>query len=220
MVSRYFREHRELGHADLVSSPKRCLPCCAAGAAGSPLGEPDSSWRMLAVALVVASAGTVASSKAASAGERGRLLGEVGIRSGDLPPERAPISADWLLSRWCGSSAEETLASALNQPAPRDLRVNDLKAGTAGHRPLLVADGIGARRGVFALGDPPRDKPALARHPFSRRRFEVQDEGSQLLGSCWPNGRNGWWDFCAGAGGQDPAPSAPSMKNTGRLTPP
>ena len=63
-----------------------------------------------------------------------------------------------------------------------------------------------------------RGKPALAKHPlFLSGAFEVQDEGSQLLGYLVDPKRGEMVvDFCAGAGGKTLLLGA-LMKNTGRL---
>jgi len=63
-----------------------------------------------------------------------------------------------------------------------------------------------------------REKPALAKHPlFLEGAFEVQDEGSQLLGYLLEPKRGEMVvDFCAGAGGKTLLLGA-LMKNTGRL---
>ena len=92
------------------------------------------------------------------------------------------------------------LAKALNLPAPLDLRVNTLKTNRDALLAALAADGIAAQAGELSpLAVRLRDKPALAKHPlFLAGAFEVQDEGSQLLGYLLEPKRGEMVvDFCA-----------------------
>ncbi|MGE5768838.1 MAG: RsmB/NOP family class I SAM-dependent RNA methyltransferase, partial [Betaproteobacteria bacterium] len=129
---------------------------------------------------------------------------------------------DWLYERLAAQyGADETLAlaQALNQPAPLDLRVNTLKTSREALLEALTADGMAAVPGALSpLAVRLRDKPALARHPlFLAGAFEVQDEGSQLLGYLLEPKRGEMVvDFCAGAGGKTLLLGA-LMRNTGRL---
>jgi 16S rRNA (cytosine967-C5)-methyltransferase len=69
----------------------------------------------------------------------------------------------------------------------------------------LAADGIVAEPCAYSpLGLRLKGKPALQKHPaFLDGSFEVQDEGSQLLGYLLAPRRGEMVvDFCAGAGGK------------------
>ncbi|MGB8240867.1 MAG: RsmB/NOP family class I SAM-dependent RNA methyltransferase, partial [Azonexus sp.] len=129
---------------------------------------------------------------------------------------------DWLYDRLeaqFGAEEAVRLADALNQPAPLDLRVNTVKTNREAVLERLAADGIAAMPGTLSpLAIRLRDKPALAKHPlFLEGAFEVQDEGSQLLGYLLEPKRGEMVvDFCAGAGGKTLLLGA-LMKNTGRL---
>ncbi|MEW6164707.1 MAG: RsmB/NOP family class I SAM-dependent RNA methyltransferase [Pseudomonadota bacterium] len=129
---------------------------------------------------------------------------------------------DWLVERLLALMPEDellALARVLNQPAPLDLRVNALKADRDEVLARLAQDGIAATAcphapdGIRLAG-----KPALAKHPlFLAGAFEVQDEGSQLLGHLLAPKRGEMVvDFCAGAGGKTLLLGA-LMRSTGRL---
>ncbi len=135
-----------------------------------------------------------------------------GGADGSSMPEAAPISrmpAEDLLA----------LARALNTPAPLDLRVNSLKAEREAVIQRLAADGIVATPCPYSpLGLRLKTKPFLQKHPaFLDGSFEVQDEGSQLLGFLLAPKRSEMVvDFCAGAGGKTLLLGA-LMRSTGRL---
>ena len=146
---------------------------------------------------------------------KGRELGEVGLaEAADLP--------DWLAERLSAFlSPEEVLrlAQSLNRPAPLDLRANPLKIDRDALVEKLRADGIACAPGRFSpLAVRLEGKPALQKHPlFLDGSFEVQDEGSQLLGFLLQPKRGEMVvDFCAGAGGKTLLLGA-LMRNTGRL---
>ena len=129
---------------------------------------------------------------------------------------------DWLagaLQRQLDAAEFEPLARALLEPASMDLRVNTGKAKRDEVLRELVDVGIQAVAtpyspwGLRVAGRPQvQDTPA-----FRGGRFEVQDEGSQLLAALL-DARRGEMvvDFCAGAGGKTLAIGA-AMRNTGRL---
>lgn len=148
-----------------------------------------------------------------------------GIRRGAEPDltvaEQADLP-DWLVERLLSRMTPEALqvmARALNTPAPLDLRVNSLKAERGALVARLAADGIVAEPCRYSpLGLRLKGKPALQKHPaFLDGSFEVQDEGSQLLGHLLAPRRGEMVvDFCAGAGGKTLALGA-MMRSTGRL---
>ncbi len=139
----------------------------------------------------------------------------------DLPPAVRLDLPDWLHARLHAlhGDALESLAAALNRPAPLDLRVNIQRMSREAVRDHLAADGIAAEPTPWSpWGLRLRGKPSLSRHPlFLEGVIEVQDEGSQLL-ALLTGARRGEMvcDFCAGAGGKTLALGA-MMKNTGRV---
>jgi len=111
------------------------------------------------------------------------------------------------------------LVTALNSPAPLDLRVNTFKAKRDDVQAAFAAQQIAARPTPFSpWGLRIEGKPALHKiDVFLRGDVEVQDEGSQLL-ALLTDAKRGEMvaDFCAGAGGKTLALGA-AMRNTGRL---
>jgi 16S rRNA (cytosine967-C5)-methyltransferase len=135
--------------------------------------------------------------------------------------ERADLP-DWLAGRLLEIHDEKTfldLARSLNQPAPLDLRVNVLKADRDRVLARLLGEDIEAAPCPLSPhGIRLHEKPALHKHPlFLDGSFEVQDEGSQILGFLMQARRGELLvDFCAGAGGKTLHLGA-LMRSSGRL---
>ncbi|MBI4809226.1 MAG: RsmB/NOP family class I SAM-dependent RNA methyltransferase [Nitrosomonadales bacterium] len=111
------------------------------------------------------------------------------------------------------------LGRSMQQPAPLDLRVNTLLAGRDEVLQSLQAEGMDAQATPYSpMGIRLKYKPALNKHAlFLTGKFEVQDEGSQLLGLLVAPKRNDMVvDFCAGAGGKTLMLGA-LMNSQGRL---
>lgn len=223
VLSRYFREHKNLGHndrgflAELLFSVLRRLRSLRARCDGEA-----TQRHLLLAALVMQGYNLRELELVARAGEL-EWLGQVkGFDAGSLSPAEQLDLPDWLyeklLAQW-GEAEVASLAQALNQPAPLDLRVNELKANRKAVLERLQADGLAAEEGRFSpMAIRLAEKPALARHPlFIEGAIEVQDEGSQLLGLLLAPKRGEMVaDFCAGAGGKTLLLGA-LMRNTGRL---
>ena len=223
VLSRYFREHRQLGQHDRafiaesvfgVLRHKRLLDHLAGGA---------TPRRLLLASL------------ARIAGISGRELHAVltddeaawlaGIRAaspGDLPLAVQAEFPDWLVERLRPQMPEATilaLGRVLQQPAPLDLRVNTLRTDRDTVLRQMAAVGIRADATPYSpIGVRLKDKPALNLHPlFLDGSVEVQDEGSQLLGYLVAPRRNDLVvDFCAGAGGKTLMLGA-MMQSRGRI---
>jgi len=146
----------------------------------------------------------------------GDAEGICGLAPGALPP-RAPAPRDlarfyslpdWLavaVAREAGAEAP-LLADALNVPGPVWLRANRSRVDRRALSERLAREGVRTRPGALAPDalEVTSPRPNLLALPsFRDGLFEVQDEGSQLLGLA-VGARPGdeVLDLCAGAGGK------------------
>ena len=224
VVSRYFRQHRELGHADrgfiaetvfLVLRRKRSLSARCA--------DELTSRRLLLAALACLQGMNRRQLEGVLSESESKWLAQAkAVKIDELPPAIRLDLPDWLYAEFMAQYAAdevERLANGLNQPAPLDLRVNPLKAGRSEVLARLLADGLAAEACRYSpLGIRLLGKPALSKHPlFIDGSIEVQDEGSQLLGFLvQPRRGEMIADFCAGAGGKTLLLGA-LMRSQGRL---
>ena len=128
---------------------------------------------------------------------------------------------DWLHERLVTQYGDALpgLMETLNAPAPLDLRINPAKTDRDEVMRVLNQESLDASPTPYSpLGIRLKGKPALQRHPrFLDGSFEVQDEGSQLLGQLLAPRRGEMvCDFCAGAGGKTLLLGA-LMRSSGRL---
>ncbi len=148
------------------------------------------------------------------------------LTHGEMPLSVTLEYPDWmdrsLQALWSDRLAVEM--SALNQPAPVDLRVNMLKTSPDAARRSLKEDFVDSEpTSLSPIGLRLTGKARLAgTRAFKNGWIEVQDEGSQLI-ALLSDARPGMdvVDFCAGGGGKALALAA-SMgvdgKMDGRLT--
>lgn len=138
-----------------------------------------------------------------------RSAGDVRGRGGEASliafDESFPL---WMVERWVarfGAEEARRLAAALNVPAPTTLRANTLKNTRDELLAALGAEGIEASATALAP-----DGVVLGKRinifdtkAFREGRFEMQDEGSQLV-SVALDPHPDWrvLDACAGAGGK------------------
>ncbi|WP_224701825.1 RsmB/NOP family class I SAM-dependent RNA methyltransferase [Devosia aquimaris] len=152
------------------------------------------------------------------------LLGKLQGKSIDHPAMPEPVrveSPDWALAplqRRFGVDFAREMAATLS-PAPRDLRVNTIKANRPATLSALRALGLRAEPTPLApLGIRIDESLSLARLPMLKSgEVEIQDEGSQLVAllvDAHPGDRV--VDFCAGAGGKTLAMAA-QMANKGHV---
>ncbi len=224
VVSRYFREHRQLGHADRAFVAETVFAVLRRGRSleARCAGQLSDRRRLLAALAVVRGWSQRELAPVLKTSEEAWLASAKAMREEDMPPAVRCDLPDWLYEKLATQfGAEETLAlaQAMNQSAPLDLRVNTLKTNRDALLAALAADDIaGSATPLSPLGIRLREKPALSKHAlFVDGAFEVQDEGSQLLGYLLEPKRGEMVvDFCAGAGGKTLLLGA-LMKNTGRL---
>lgn len=142
----------------------------------------------------------------------------------DEPPSLALRFSfpDWLaehFTRELGPAAEE-LCAHLNVPGPITLRANLLRTSREALAERLCSEGVETRPGTLSplalhIEGPKPNLYGLA--SYQEGLFEVQDEGSQLLGLL-VEARPGETvlDLCAGAGGKTLLLGA-ALRNQGRL---
>lgn len=168
------------------------------------LGEPGASPRLLLGALL------------RDLGGRPDAEALAGLPPGALPAPSPPPAGmadrfslpDWLAAELQAAAGEEAgaLADALDLPGPVCLRANLLLGTRDALAARLAAEGVATRPGLLApaclvVTSARPNVLGLASH--REGRFEVQDEGSQLLGAA-VGARPGEavLDACAGAGGK------------------
>ena len=224
VLSRHFRDNRELGHRDRGFIAEAVYGVLRRLRWLRRLAGDEATPRMLLLAWFARGEGWPMRNfeGLVSATERDWVASIKAADPGELTlAERADLP-DWLAERLLAQMDEAdvlALAHGLNRAAPLDLRVNLLKADRDTVLARLQEDGIGAEAGKLS----PQairlaGKPALQKHPlFLDGSFEVQDEGSQLLGLLvQPRRGELVVDFCAGAGGKTLQLGA-MMRSTGRL---
>ena len=224
VVSRYFRQHRELGHADRGFAAETVYAALRRKRSLSArCGDDVTSRRLLLATLACVNGMNRRELDSVLREVEGKWLAQAkAVKLEDLPPAVRLDLPDWLYETLCArfdADEVEKLATGLNQSAPLDLRVNLLKAERDAVLARLQADGIAAEACRYSPhGIRLNGKPSLARHPlFLDGSIEVQDEGSQLLGFLvQPKRGEMVADFCAGAGGKTLLLGA-MMRSQGRL---
>lgn len=144
------------------------------------------------------------------------------LKVNELPLSIQAELPDWIIDKLRSQYSDEeilSLGQSMQQAAGLDLRVNTHLANRAEVLTGLEAEGVTAEATPYSpIGIRCKGKPALNKSPmFEAGKFEVQDEGSQLLGFLVAPKRNEMVvDFCAGAGGKSLMLGA-MMNSQGRL---
>jgi 16S rRNA (cytosine967-C5)-methyltransferase len=221
VVSRFFREHRNLGPRERATLAETAYTVLRRKLLFDHLAPSGSGARERRLAILGFAGPRDFLRLALSDGERRWLEQCDAIRPEDLLERHRHNLPEWLVQPLKDQVGGEfmALAESLNQPAALDLRVNALRERREAVQAELAAAGLASEPTAFSpWGLRLADKPALTRlEAFQRGAFEVQDEGSQLLAALLDAKRGEMVvDFCAGAGGKTLAIGA-SMRNTGRL---
>jgi 16S rRNA (cytosine967-C5)-methyltransferase len=224
VVSRYFRQNRELGHSDRGFVAETVYAVLRRKRSLSARCMDDVTSRRLLLATLACVHGMNRRELDVVLSEvEGKWLAQAkAVKLEDLPPAVRLDLPDWLygvLATQFDTAELEQLAVGLNQSAPLDLRVNVLKGERVDVLAQLNADGLVAESCRYSpIGIRLAGKPSISRHPlFLDGSFEVQDEGSQLLGFLLQPKRGEMVaDFCAGAGGKTLLLGA-LMRSQGRL---
>src|SRR5690606_9219550 len=217
-LSRFFREHPGIGRRDRGLLADVCFDVLRNRRLYAHLAQGGSGSLARRLALLSPAAARLPRSDEEAAWlERARRVDRVSLPA----PVRLALP-DWLAERIerCAPVGEfERLGASLLEPAPLDLRVNELKADVPTVLDALAEAGIEARP---LPGEPTalrvEGKPALERlAAFADGWFEVQDVGSQrLCRFAAPRRGQVVVDFCAGAGGKTLALAA-LMRSTGQI---
>lgn len=223
VISHYFREQRQLGHADRGFVAETVYAVLRRWRSL----EARCGWadhRLLLLAALVFDRGfNLREIEHLMRGEERDLLAKAkGFDLLGQPPAIQTDFPDWLygqLAAQYGAEEVQRLAASLNRPASLDLRINPMKISRETALEQLAASGIeGSPTPYSPLGIRLKGKPALSKNAlFLDGSVEVQDEGSQLLGLLVAPRRGEMVvDFCAGAGGKTLLLGG-LMRNTGRL---
>ena len=221
VVSRYFRDHRNLGPRERATLAETAYTVLRKKTLFESLARSGSGpkERRLAILGFHAPRNFL---KAALSEQEAKWLDQCdAVRPDELLPQHRHNLPQWMADALQAQVGEqfEALAASMLEPAPLDLRVNALHAKREAVQKELAAAGIQAVATPYSpWGLRVEDKPALTKlDAFKEGRLEVQDEGSQLLALLLDAKRGEMVvDFCAGAGGKTLAIGA-QMRNTGRL---
>ena len=233
LIDQYFRAHRQMGSKDRAFAAETVYGCLRRKAELEALAAPVLPADLSAERRIQWLVGTYLLKHS---GWSARALAEAGfqgdadalvtrVRSTKL--EDLPFSArinmpEWLVEKLLAQFGEaETVAlcEVLNRPAPVGIRTNTLR-GTRGELlAKLAAEEYPCEPMRYSPLGLQRDKrgPMFNTEAFRQGLFELQDEGSQLLGLMTEaKPKEKVVDFCAGAGGKT-LELAAMMDNTGVL---
>ena len=224
LVSRYLREHRELGPRDRHVVAETVFAVLRQKRVFSHLAQSGGGTLERRLVLLGARGCTTeAGLQAAIAEDEWTWIAQVStVDTRTLPAAvRSNLTDEWFaqLTTAYGETEALALAEALNTAAPLDIRVNTIKSSREAVQVALKNAAFDSETCALApLGLRLKGKPALQKTDiFTSGAIEVQDEGSQLLTHLLGAKRSEMVaDFCAGAGGKTLAIGA-MMRNTGRL---
>ena len=232
IIDQYFRNRRQMGSKDRAFAAETVYGCLRRKGELEALMAPclpeelDDQERVRWL---------VATYLLKYSGWSGRALTEAGFDDADtlvtrvrnIKLEELPFSArinmpEWLTEKLVsqyGETEAVALSEALNRPARVGIRVNTLRTDRDTLAARLTASGNPCEPMKYSPIGLQRDKrgPLFNTAEFQEGLFELQDEGSQLLGLMTEaQPKQKVMDFCAGAGGKT-LELAALMQNTGAL---
>ena len=221
VVSRYFRDHRQLGPRERATLAETAYAVLRRKLLFEHLARAGSGARERRLAILGFAAPRDFLLSALSEPEKVWLAHCDAVQPQELMERHRHNLPEWLAEPLKAQLGEDfwPLVESLAQPAPLDLRVNALKDKRESLQKELAQAGIQAVATPYSPWGLRIDgKPVLTRlDAFTRGAIEVQDEGSQLLALLLDAKRGEMVvDFCAGAGGKTLAIGA-TMRSTGRL---
>ena len=221
-VSAFFRQHKNLGQRERAALAETVYALLRERIKFQNLAQSGSGSMHRRLAMLAWRGNAAFLRGALSPAEQHWLEQVQAIDPMSLASKMRHNMPEWLAEPLLARLGEEEfwkLATALNEAAPLDLRVNALKFKREEAQAQFKAAGIDAVPTPYSpLGLRIDGKPALHKlELFTGGGVEVQDEGSQLLALLLAPKRGEMVvDFCAGAGGKTLALGA-AMRNTGRL---
>ncbi len=222
VVSRYFREHRNLGPRERATLAETAYTVLRKKLLFEQLARSGSGPKERRLAILGFAGARDFVKSALSEQEKAWLDACAAVRPEELLAPHRHNLPEWLvapLKTQLGEQGFWALTDSLAQPAPLDLRVNALKEKRDQVQKELAQAAIKSEVTPYSpWGLRVQGKPALSKlDAFTRGAIEVQDEGSQLLALLLDAKRGEMVvDFCAGAGGKTLAIGA-AMRSTGRL---
>ncbi len=221
VVSRFFREHRNLGPRERNTLAETAFAVLRQKLLFEHLARSGSGPRERRLAILGFHGDRNYIKSALDEQEKKWLDATETVRPDELMPHHRHNLPDWLVQPLKAQVGDgfEALARSLNEPAGLDLRVNIYKQKRSAALVALEKAAIKAKATPYSpWGIRVEGKPAINRvKAFEDGELEVQDEGSQLLAWLLDAKRGEMvTDFCAGAGGKTLAIGA-TMRNTGRL---
>ena len=221
VVSRYFRDHRNLGPRERATLAETVYNVLRQKLFFDHLAPSGSGAKERRLAILGFHGPYDFLCGALNAQEKQWLDECKKVQPADLMERHRHNLPEWLVQPLKNQLGDQfwALADSLNRSAGLDLRVNDFKAKRESVQKALTKLGIKALPtpyspwGLRIEGKPPLNKTDV----FTQGDVEVQDEGSQLLALLLDAKRGEMVvDFCAGAGGKTLALGA-MMRSTGRL---
>ena len=221
VVSRFFREHRQLGPRERATLAETAYNVLRHKLRFEYLARSGSGAKERRLAILGFHAPRDFLYGAITETEKTWLEGCDRVKPEEFLERHRHNLPEWMVEPLKEQLGSEfwPLVDSLGQSASLDLRVNALHDKRADVQKELKQAGIVTTPTPYSpWGLRTESKPALTKlDVFVRGAIEVQDEGSQLLALLLDAHRGEMVvDFCAGAGGKTLAIGA-SMRNTGRL---